>query len=49
MLTTLCARKVYIEMYSSENLTQTNLSQIHLLKKPLQMVLRSSQETNLKI
>ena len=33
----------------SENLPQSNLSQIHLLKKLLQMVLRSSQETNLKI
>ena len=45
ILTTLYARKVYLK----ENLSQTNLSQIQLLKKSLQMVLRSSQGTNLKI
>ena len=33
----------------SENLSQSNLSEIHLLKKLLQMVPRSSQGTNLKI
>ena len=51
MLTTPYTRKVYIEMYhlKSENLSQSNLSQIHLLKKSLQVVLRSSQGTNLKI
>ena len=33
----------------SVNLSQRNLFQIHLLKKLLQMVLRSSQGTNLKV
>ena len=33
----------------SDNISQSNLPQIHLLKKLLQMILCSSKGTNLKI
>ena len=51
MLITLYAGKVYIEMFSpkSKNLSQTNLSQIYLLKWLFQMVLCFSYGTNYKI
>ena len=39
----------YIIDLKSKNLSQSNLSQIHLLKKLLQTVSRSSRGTNLKI